>query len=292
MIATSNLHNGSLPPMPESPEEYCAREVRQHDPDRWLTALFAPDSGRPGLLALYAFNSEIARAREAVSEPMIGQIRLQWWRESWEGIFTDKPRQHPVILALHHHCRTADAGDVMALIDGRERDMDPSPIANMTELLSYARDTSVPLMRLAAQHLGALQVTEMDHVLAGAGTAYALVGLLRATPYLAAQQRVCLPADRLGAAGLTPAAVYQQPAGGALHGVIGAVGEQALSLLNRLHGPRYPRSLLPAILPAVLGRLYLERLLRAGWDPQSPQAGVSATRKHVALLSAMVTRRL
>ena len=56
---------------------YCQNQVRQHDRDRYLTALFAPPARRPGLFALYAFNLEVAKVREAVSEPMLGHIRLQ-----------------------------------------------------------------------------------------------------------------------------------------------------------------------------------------------------------------------
>jgi NADH dehydrogenase [ubiquinone] 1 alpha subcomplex assembly factor 6 len=65
---------------------YCAQQLRRLDPDRYLTALFAPDRRREGLFALYAFNLEVARAREAVREPMMGLIRLQWWRDALEEI--------------------------------------------------------------------------------------------------------------------------------------------------------------------------------------------------------------
>src|SRR5207244_12479744 len=50
---------------------YCAELLRRQDSDRYLTALFAPSDRREALFALYAFNLEIARAREAVSEPFI-----------------------------------------------------------------------------------------------------------------------------------------------------------------------------------------------------------------------------
>src|SRR5437660_6126907 len=75
--------------------------VRRHDRDRFQTVLFAPAGRREALFALYAFNYEIARVREAVSEPMLGQIRLQWWREAITAIFAgEAPRQHEVVLPL------------------------------------------------------------------------------------------------------------------------------------------------------------------------------------------------
>src|SRR5215469_407438 len=75
--------------------------VRQHDHDRFQTALFAPSAQREALFALYAFNYEIARVRETVREPMLGRIRLQWWREviaaACEG---GAERQHEVVVPL------------------------------------------------------------------------------------------------------------------------------------------------------------------------------------------------
>src|SRR5580692_2883864 len=75
--------------------------VRQHDRDRFQTALFAPVADREALFSLYAFNYEIARVRESVREPMLGQIRLQWWREAIEAAYAGAaPRRHEVVEPL------------------------------------------------------------------------------------------------------------------------------------------------------------------------------------------------
>src|SRR5215472_846603 len=75
--------------------------VRQHDRDRFQTVLFAPAARREALFALYAFNCEIARVRESVTEPTLGRIRLQWWRENIAAAYEDGPvRDHDVVEAL------------------------------------------------------------------------------------------------------------------------------------------------------------------------------------------------
>src|ERR1700746_3374910 len=75
--------------------------VRRHDRDRYQTALFAPPARREALFALYAFNYEMARVRESVTQPMLGQIRLQWWRENIAAAFEGgSVRAHPVVEAL------------------------------------------------------------------------------------------------------------------------------------------------------------------------------------------------
>lgn len=277
--------------MTDSSEDYCQQEVRRFDSDRWLTTLFAPDSKRPALLALYAFNSEIARAREAVTQPLIGQIRLQWWREAWDGIARDQPRRHPVIEALHRHCRHVDMNDAMMLIDARERDMEDRPFETAAELSAYAEASSAPLMRLAAQALGVQPDEALNESIRLAGTAYALVGLLRAVPFMAAQQRVYLPMDRLAMAGRTPESLYQKGLGDEIRGIIGEVGADAAQILDALRRRPISRQALPALLPASLARVHLRHLARAGFDPEAAIATASATAKHFALLSATWRRR-
>lgn len=275
--------------MTESPDEHCARELKRLDPDRWLTCLFAPDDRRAGLFALYAFNTEIARARESVSQPMIGQIRLQWWREAWEGIVADTPRQHPVVLALHRHCRDLDQAQVHALIDAREYDMEDQSPSDMTALLKYAEATSAPLMRLAAQHLDARVDNDQVHA---AGTAYALTGILRATPHLAAHGRVLLPAALLGAHGLTPDAVVQTDVSARLPAVIREVAEQAEQLLRQSAASKPSREALPALLPATLARLHLKALKAGGYDPAAAEPRVTPLRKQMALLWSSLKGRI
>ncbi|WP_298728036.1 squalene/phytoene synthase family protein [uncultured Ferrovibrio sp.] len=278
--------------MSDSPEEYCQQDVRRFDSDRWLTTLFAPDSKRPALLALYAFNSEIARAREAVTQPMIGQIRLQWWREAWEGIAKDQPRRHPVIEALHRHCRHVNVNDAMMLIDARERDMEDRPFETAAELSAYAEASSAPLMRLAAQALDVPIDDALSESIRLAGTAYALVGLLRAVPFMAAQHRVYLPADRLAAAGRTPESLYQRGMGAEVAGVIAEIGQDAACMLDELRQRPVSRQALPALLPASLARVYLRHLARAGYNPEAVPANSAATAKHFSLLSSVWRRRI
>ena len=77
-----------------------AASVRAADPDRYFSALFAPAAARPFLFALYAFNAETARVAETVREPMLGAIRLEWWRETAEGAARATPRNHDVARGL------------------------------------------------------------------------------------------------------------------------------------------------------------------------------------------------
>jgi phytoene synthase len=107
---------------PEASHRYVLDTVRTADRDRFLAALFAPEPARRGLMALLAFDHELARAHTVAREPLLAEIRLQWWREAVaEAAGTDKPRAQPVVEALaeaaRRHCLTADR--LVALIDAR-----------------------------------------------------------------------------------------------------------------------------------------------------------------------------
>src|SRR5271165_63811 len=92
--------------------------LRAADPDRYFASLFAPAQLRPHLFALYAFNHEVARIAETVREPMLGAIRLEWWRETAEGASRGAPRNHDVARGLGalFAQKAVTLGDLEALI--------------------------------------------------------------------------------------------------------------------------------------------------------------------------------
>lgn len=255
---------------------YCGQEVRRHDNDRFLTSLFAPADRREALFALSAFNLEIAKTREVVSEPMLGQMRLQWWRDGIEAACTGGPVPvhavvQPVAAAIAAHGLTRAHFD--RLIDAREADLDDEPPASLECLVNYAEVTSAPLVLLGLEALGV-----RDAVAAEAGRhaaiAYALAGLLRAVPHLARRNRVLLPADRLSAHGLGPRAVIEGKAGAALRPVVREVAEVAREHLGQARAVRrdVPRAAVPALLGATLADIYLSVL--AGEDHEVMAARV------------------
>src|SRR5260221_1661907 len=174
-----------------------AEMVRRHDHDRFQTGLFAPARKRNALFALYAFNYEIARVRETVTEPMLGQIRLQWWREVVETAYAGTaPRQHVVAIALTEAIRefALTRSELDRLIDSRERDLDPAPPPTLAALEDYAEGSSAPLAILALEVLGE-RGAPARAVARGVGIGYALAGLLRAIPFHAAAGRYYIPVD-------------------------------------------------------------------------------------------------
>ena len=152
------------------------------DPDRYRSALFADKTGRGRLMTLYAFHAELAKVPELVSEPMLGEIRYQWWRDCIEEIYAGGPvRKHEVATPLTDVLRTTDMPRfwVDRLIDGRARDLDPQPFANIEVARNYCAQTSGVVMQMAVHVLGG----EADDGVLAAGEAWGLTGIARSWRY-------------------------------------------------------------------------------------------------------------
>lgn len=111
----------------ESAHQYVLEDVRRADRDRFLGALFAPEPQRRGLLALLAFDHELARTRTVTREPMLARIRLQWWRDAVEeAAGEDKPRAQPIVEALGETVRQHNLPPqrLLDLIDAHEEEVD------------------------------------------------------------------------------------------------------------------------------------------------------------------------
>ena len=112
---------------PDASHRYVLDLVRSADRDRFLAALFAPEPARTDLLALLAFDHELARTRLVTREPMLARIRLEWWREAVaEAAGTAKPRAQPIVESLSEMVRRRGLAPerLLALIDAREEEIE------------------------------------------------------------------------------------------------------------------------------------------------------------------------
>lgn len=268
-----------------------AETVRRHDRERYLTALFAPVDRRDDLLALYAFNLEIARTREAVREPMLGHIRLQWWRDALDEIDAGKPpRRHEVVTPLadtiRRHNLARDAFERLLL--ARERDLDDTPFQTLADLEAYADGTSGALVSLALAILGPADAAMLARS-RQVGRGYALTGLLRAVGFHARQNRCLLPDSVLAAHGTDREAALAMKPSPAL---AAAVAEVASAAEAALVPARVTSAAWPALAPAVLARRHLKALRRAGHDVFAPGlAAEPGAGSVLALITASLARR-
>lgn len=164
-----------MSPSPTASEAYCSDHARSGDEDRWLASSYAPPALRKALRALCAFRVELRRIPAAVSEPALGEIRLQWWREALAEIREGKPpRAHPVVEGLVPGVLNTPQIEsrLHAAIDAAARPLYGEGFSSLEELeywLSKAHASLDEALVLAADGGEALAKTA-----AQAGTAFAL----------------------------------------------------------------------------------------------------------------------
>jgi phytoene synthase len=272
--------------------EACAALVRKNDTDRYFSALFAPAGKRRFLFALYAFNHELARVAETVREPMMGEIRLQWWRDTLEQARAGTPRRHDIAEALAETLRAVDLPQALfdTMIDARAFDSSIDTFEDFAALETYADQTSGTLMRLAARVLGVGD--GCDALAREAGIAYGLTGLLRTLPFHTARHKLYLPAGLLRILSISEEDVFAQHDGQKLKAAINQTAIHARDRYNAGRALPRPKQALTAFLPATLVPLYLRRVTRRWFDPFRHAADVPIHRRQIALLGASVRGKI
>lgn len=251
--------------------DQCEGIVRDADRDRFLAGLFAPAEKRRHIHALYAFSHEIARVRDRVSEPMPGEIRLQWWHDALAGEARGDAMAHPVAAALIDTMQRfrLPLQAFVDLIEARVFDLYNDPMPSIADLEGYCGETSSALIRLAGLVLADGKNAGGADAAGHAGVAYAVTGLLRAFAFHAARGQIYVPKDVLDRHGLTSGQIL---AGEDLPGLRAALAEMralARSHLRRVEelGATIPPVVRPAFLPLALAPLYLARMERSDYAP-------------------------
>lgn len=268
-------------------DHYCENLVREGDHDRWLAALFAPADKRPRLLAIYAFNLEIAQIRDRAKEPRLGEIRLQWWRDALAGEARSQAIANPVCAALFETIERFNLprGAFLDLISAREFDLWDDPMPSLRDLEVYCALTSSALLRLASLVL-ANGVDPGGADAAGrAGLAYAFTGLLRALSWRSAQGQIYVPADVLARHG---AAGDDLRARRTTADLLAALAEMRVLARDHLgHAraalPQMDEGARAALAPLALVEPYLRTMEKRGYDPFASEARVPSWRKIAAL---------
>ncbi len=264
--------------------------VRQYDQDRYLAALFAPQEKRPHLLALYAFNAEICRIAAQVTEPQLAEIRLQWWRDTVEGIYHQDAQQHPVAQAL---ARAIQVGDIpkhalLNLVNAHTFDFYSDAMPTLHDLEGYLGETQSALIHMAAMILdrdGALGCAEASGL---AGVAYGLAQIINALPRARALKQCFLPLDMLAKRDVKPADIYLPDSEAGITVVLAELREHAKARLAEARSKAWTINtpVAPAFLHVALTDGYLRQALKRGSAALSAGIDVMQLKKQWMLWKA------
>lgn len=277
-----------------------ALRVQAHrgEPDRYLAALLAPAAARPGLLALSAFLAEIGRIPATVSEPMIGEIRLQWWRDTIAAVAKGESSGHPVADAFGATIRAhgLDLAALHRVIDAREFDLtgDLHPDEAALALALAWREGQA--FSLASRILAAVPLP--PEIAADAGLAYGLARSLGRLPELLHNGGFPVPETLLAKHGVTRGMLSERPfAAATVTGVDDAVTsleQQALAALTKVRARLSQLSPLQiaALHPLVMVEPYLRAQRRKGFRRLEQIAEILPIVRVWRLAKARVSGRL
>ena len=225
-----------------SSADHCRALVREANKDSFLASLFVPVEKRPALIALYALDAEIVRIRHMVSEPHIGEIRLQWWRDTIAGLYAGNSSPHPVAQELSNAVAVGQLPKqpLLDLIDAHQFDLYGDPMPNLAALEGYLGETSSAVIHMASLILAGSAAMASAEVAGLAGVAHGLAAILSSLP----RDAKFLPKSM---------------------GVADAVAHARMRLAEaRALSHNIPRPAFPAYLPVSLADLYLTRIAKLG----------------------------
>lgn len=254
----------------------CGAIVRTHDRDRFMTALVLPDERREAILAVYAFNHEVAKIADAVSESIAGQIRFQWWFDMIdEAVSNEAVRPHEVATPLAETIRRyrLDPEPFHRLLRVREaHDLadDPQP-RTLEDLEAYADETATIPFAIALSVLndGAPAPEADSKAIAHMGQAWGLAGTIRAVPHLARRRQCRLPADLLAASKVDRGDIVEYRTSSGLFEAVRKVADRAAGHLEeaRRLRPTLSTGTLKLLAGCSLVDAHLRRLRQTGWNP-------------------------
>jgi phytoene synthase len=254
--------------------KFCADLVRSHDFARYASTLFVDGEPRRALLALYAFNVEILRVRVHITQPLPGEVRLQWWTDmltgEGRGGIEGNPVASELMLAVNHFHLPIEP--LTRLIDEHQFDLYNDPMPTLAALEGYATETSSALFALAAR-IAAAPSAEIDHLARHAGLAQGFAQVISALPRDAARRQLFVPVQLLAKQGIGAEAIFSgretPPVRAALDQLI-AEARNHLDTAFGLLSDIAPEAR-PMFLPLATVRRDLVQMARADSDPFMPR---------------------
>ncbi len=248
--------------MSATPSDELAHTLATHEPDRFVSTMFAPAKLRPDLIALYAFDHEVSRIAYAIREPMAGQIRLAWWREQIDALYNARAVQAPVLANLkpviERHALLRQVFD--DYIDARASDLDEQPFADEQALLAYAARVHGAMFGLATRILGA--EARADDAASAAGIATTCAATLREFAHWRSHRRCRLPMSWLSCSAEEIFAGKPE-----LTPVFDRLKAQIKTALRQLNASRFSSRAMPALATAACTHWQARKI----YDPLAPE---------------------
>ncbi|KAG0236254.1 NADH dehydrogenase (ubiquinone) complex I, assembly factor 6 [Actinomortierella wolfii] len=267
-------------PRPVAAIKYCEDLVRKADYEGFLSTQFFPTKKeKETQMALRAFNIELASIREHVSRSDIGRMRMQFWRDNLEKIFSGHPPQQPTALALAYAIQEEEDPNkqlstiwLKRMITERERNLTDPQFMTLSEMETYSENTLGSLFYLQLESVG-VRSLEADHAASHLGKAMGIATLLRAFRFHMLQNRMIIPAEITAKHGISQEALFRNPT------VTEALQDATLEVATAAHihlataksfCKSLPHEALPVMMAGIPTEGFLQRLEKEDFNPLAP----------------------
>ncbi len=206
--------------------------ARAYEPERYLAATLAREPERAALIALAAFTADLVQIATTTTEPLLGEIRLQWWRDSLETLQGGgrTGASHADALGVAIKAYGLPVPLLIAMTEARAFDLYDDPMPDQAALDGYLAKTEAIPFELALRVLG-VAAGDAGALATTAGRAFGLMRTLIQLPRQLARRRMALPMDRLQQAGITADAMLSGVPTSAIRGLIDTVAEDISATL-------------------------------------------------------------
>ncbi|EIW80953.1 hypothetical protein CONPUDRAFT_123770 [Coniophora puteana RWD-64-598 SS2] len=265
-----------------NPRQYCEEYVQKHDYEGYLTSKFYPRHRQSGYYALRAFYIELASVQESVSNAVLGQMRMQFWRDAVKDSANGKPPRHPVALALHDNITSLKSAPyhLKRIIDARDNELQNPTHLTMDSLTSHAESTASTLLYLLLSQFS-LTSHDLSHAASHVGIASSLATLLRALPFHISKGQMVIPAEITAKHGVSQEEVFRtRKSSPKLEDAVfefATIANDHLLTAREMFketGGKVPAEAMPIFLTAVPAASYLKRLEVANFDAFHPSLKV------------------
>ncbi|MGN8547747.1 phytoene/squalene synthase family protein [Bradyrhizobium sp. 13971] len=259
---------------PKDGAAFCADLVRSHDFVRYASTLFLPGPERRAMLAIYAFNIEVSRVHEQVSQPLPGEMRLQWWTDMLAGAGHGGVEGNPVAAELLHTIRNhrLPVSPFSLLVEEHQFDLYNDPMPSLTALEGYL-DATASVLFSQATRVVARPSEAIDHLARHAGLAQGMAQVIASLGRDASRQQLFLPLQLLQQHGGSKEEVFAGKMTPNIRAAIDQLADAAQGHLKTAFGllADVPSGVRPIFLPLACVRRELNRARRADNDPFLPK---------------------
>ncbi len=255
----------------ENYHQHCMTLVKAEDYDRYLLSLFMPEEKQAGIWAIFAFNIEIAKTREQVSDPMLAEIRLQWWQNALNKLADDKTEDHPICQALAGAKKqgTVSFNLCTDMIKARQNDLSVATCSSLEQLINYTSATAGALHEFALRYLVSEPSIDTLKATRQSGTAWGLIGIVRAIGFQAQLNQNDLPSELLAEMDIDDSTVFKGEMLPALWDVVDKMLDAAEGLINdsRVQRKSVDKNAIPLLAINRLSEAYIKQLRNRALNP-------------------------